>query len=43
MPGDFVFDVYDNDGSKDLDKAEVSLLIRDLFGKNYESNIEAVR
>ena len=40
---DFVFDLYDADGSKDLDKEEVQQLIMDLFGENYTKNLDAIR
>lgn len=42
VPADFVFDLYDADGSGDLDIAEVDQLIKDLFGDAYASNLEAV-
>ncbi|CAE7354669.1 unnamed protein product, partial [Symbiodinium microadriaticum] len=41
--GDYVFDLYDADGSKDLDKEEVQQLIMDLFGDDYAKNIDAIR
>jgi Ca2+-binding EF-hand superfamily protein len=40
---DYVFAVYDADGSKDIDLDEAKILITDLYGEKYLKNPEAKR
>ena len=40
---DFVFALYDADGSKDIDMDEAKTLISDMYGGNYKQNPECVR
>mmetsp|Transcript_7290 Transcript_7290/g.10839 ORF Transcript_7290/g.10839 Transcript_7290/m.10839 type:complete len:411 (-) Transcript_7290:260-1492(-) len=40
---DYVFELYDTDGSKDIDLEEALVLITDMYGEQFSKNLEAVR